>query len=620
MTQPAGKKWVVLLVHGVGPSEPREMLDAVAPAVARANPGLVLSDRYEMTREKDDGLSEEEYPVFIRRGRAGDDEVVFAEVYWADLSMIREGGLDLLIGGVILLFGVRHVADQAAAQVGAPAGFLRAILQAASWLLRGPFFALYLFLALAALLAESAAWLYVPFSPAGVAGPAGALGLLGLIFLGLGGFRAFRVRGSERWSMTPWLALAGVGALAIVLAVLAAVQPQGPAMEWLLGQVQREYTHVRVVGGMDFYLATLLWAVERAFAVIAATMLVALAALLLARFTAPARFRPALDVAYLAIAVQVSLAVLVAAPVDLLALHALSLGYSPSELHLLDDLYQFIGFKLLLVLALGGAGFYVWGRRARWARNHPPQDWSRANPTPRLIVSRIFEAVLVVNAAALFVFTLCVALLPHFDWPDWFPGRYIFLASVLVVVLSLALRPTQFKVMLHIVKDVADHLHRVGRSFPVRRVIAGRFHRVLDRMFAEERPTHLAVLAHSQGSVIAINGLSQPAEAPRLQTLQAVHLLTFGSPYTHLYQYYFPHQYPEDALAPLEKNVRNKGQWRNVFRTDDYVGTFIAGPDGWPADVPVAPGGLQAHTNYWQPDAMREVADLLPGHAPSEKM
>jgi hypothetical protein len=614
MTQPAGKKWVVLLVHGVGPSEPREMLDAVAPAVAKVNSGLVLSDRYEMTREKDDGLGEEEYPVFVRRGRAADEEVVFAEVYWADLSMIREGGLDLLIGGVTLLFGVRHVADQAADQRGAPAGALRVLLHAASWLLRGPFFALYLFLACAALLAESAAWLYVPVSPAGAAV---ALGLLGLAFLGLGGFRAFRVRSSERWSMTPWLALAGVGLLAVALAVFAAAQPQGPAMDWLLGQVQHEYTHVRVVGGVDFYLATLLWAVERMFAVIAATMLVALAALLLARFTAPARFRPAFDVAYLAIAVQASLAVLVAAPVDLLTLHALSLGYSPSELHLLDNLYQFIGFKLLLVLALGGAGFYVWGRRARWAHNHPPQDWRRDNPTPRLIVSRIFEAVLVINAAVLFVFTLCVALMPHIDWPDWFPGRYIFLAAVLVVVLSLALRPTQFKVVLHIVKDVADHLHRAGRSFPVRRVIAGRFHRVLDRMFAQERPTHLVVLAHSQGSVIAINGLSQPGEAARLQTLQAVHLLTFGSPYTHLYQYYFPYQYPDDALDLLQKNVRDKGQWRNVFRTDDYVGTFIAGPDGWPADIPVAPGGLQAHTNYWQPDAMREVADLLPGHVPA---
>ncbi len=55
--------------------------------------------------------------------------------------------------------------------------------------------------------------------------------------------------------------------------------------------------------------------------------------------------------------------------------------------------------------------------------------------------------------------------------------------------------------------------------------------------------------------------------------------------------------------------------WYNVYRVDDYVGTFVTigseAPErqDWPKNIAAKPGG---HTNYWKEDIFRHLDDVVP--------
>jgi hypothetical protein len=177
--------------------------------------------------------------------------------------------------------------------------------------------------------------------------------------------------------------------------------------------------------------------------------------------------------------------------------------------------------------------------------------------------------------------------------------------------------------VLHVLLDVINHFHRPSARFPTRRHIENRFEEVLDRVLNKEHPTRLTVLAHSQGTMIALEVLSQPRWHERLRIASdglRVYLLTFGSPFTHIYQQYFPAQYPPISEARWATLKTIVDCWVNIFRIDDYVGTHIYNDgngglrrdDTRPANQPIAPGG---HTHYWENDALSHVAKLLPGES-----
>ena len=145
--------------------------------------------------------------------------------------------------------------------------------------------------------------------------------------------------------------------------------------------------------------------------------------------------------------------------------------------------------------------------------------------------------------------------------------------------------------------------------------------------------TRLTVVAHSQGTIIALHTLylewtreRLKASGVRLDGLPKLQLVTLGSPFTHLYQHYFPRRYPplfddphavtafnEEGWFFLEETV---GGWKNIYRVDDFVGTDIVGDAGntFPRNQPIHAGG---HIDYWSDrDALVEMLPLLPGPDP----
>ena len=96
-----------------------------------------------------------------------------------------------------------------------------------------------------------------------------------------------------------------------------------------------------------------------------------------------------------------------------------------------------------------------------------------------------------------------------------------------------------------------------------------------------------------------------------------VDLVTMGSPFTHLYQYYFPNRYPELFVGPNLNQAWGSHftttvkLWLNIYRVDDFVGTYIDGNGTFPTNVCIAAGG---HTGYWhETAALQAMSPYLPG-------
>ncbi len=620
LPNPADERWAVILVHGVGETKPADMIDAVAP---------ILSAVQDPTHEPADGLDvmqlpDEDgktFPVFMRRDQIGAAAVLFAEVFWADLSRIRRGSLALLAGIYYLVFSVRYIADQGSAQPGMAPALLRALLRTAAYLLRGPMFALYTIATLYAIISLAAEGLRRFGWPIDVHGapiaPA-VFGALGLAAVVAGLAAAWRTWRTPYFTSPPWIVLALVGAAAVALSVLALTRPDAPPLRWLPEAVRREYSTIGGVGEAEFYAAAATLAANWVLRIIAGVMLAALLPLGWAWLLGRLRQRQALAGAYLAGALQTLLWALVVLPLDGVVVWAVTVRQPPDQSqHYWDGLYRHFALQSAAILILIVVAGVVLGARGVWSLRHSPAGWP-AQQAPRLIVAAPMALALFTVAVMFFVFRAVIPFYGPMDipLPHVFNAYVLWIVAVAFVAAAHLLVP-KLRNVLHVVMDVINHFRTKQGHFPVRERIAHRFRSVLQYVLAGDPPTHLLVIAHSQGTVITIDALLHPdcQDAMRRAGLRPenTRLATFGSPYTHLYQFYFPAQYPPQPgdviLGPAF------GRWVNLFHIDDYVGTQVAGrPDAdRPTNVALPAEWLMAHTDYWRDDVFRRITDLLPG-------
>lgn len=159
-------------------------------------------------------------------------------------------------------------------------------------------------------------------------------------------------------------------------------------------------------------------------------------------------------------------------------------------------------------------------------------------------------------------------------------------------------------------RRVAPDESVMPQGYWLRRRIGDRLDVLMQRLIRAERPDAICIISHSQGTVIALDLLAEQGAHWREAAGRPVPLVlvTMGSPYTHIYNTYFPASFApahlRRGLLPVAEGG-NLTAWTNIFRTDDFVGTHIdttrdAGmPDGgrgWPEERPVRPNG---HTGYW---------------------
>jgi hypothetical protein len=204
------------------------------------------------------------------------------------------------------------------------------------------------------------------------------------------------------------------------------------------------------------------------------------------------------------------------------------------------------------------------------------------------------------------------------------------MASIGAVILLFAAR-AHFGTALDIVLDVVSHFSLTTppaqreaaqlkaekpKEHAIWHAIVKRFCSVLEHTLAGCAAQRVTVLAHSQGTMIALEGLGAitierkggyPAspQRARLAPQRRIDLVTLGCPLTHLYQHYFPLQYVVNRAdqALLQR-------WFNIYRVDDFVGRDVTSETGRiePTNIPVAPRG---HVNYWSDrDVLGHLTDV----------
>ena len=150
----------------------------------------------------------------------------------------------------------------------------------------------------------------------------------------------------------------------------------------------------------------------------------------------------------------------------------------------------------------------------------------------------------------------------------------------------------------------------LGSSMVVREKIQNRLANLLDHL--KDENTELVIVAHSQGTIIALDCLVGENSNKYRTGFKQISLLTCGSPLTHLYQEYFPATYRDDPkwIPLFEGSILNK--WSNLFRHDDYVGTEIFAPNKLNSKaVSNQSIGIGGHTGYFKESAMGKETLLL---------
>jgi hypothetical protein len=118
----------------------------------------------------------------------------------------------------------------------------------------------------------------------------------------------------------------------------------------------------------------------------------------------------------------------------------------------------------------------------------------------------------------------------------------------------------------------------------------------------EDGVDRLVVVAHSQGTVIAVDALRGSADGSQVD-VNKVDLLTMGSPLRSLYAQFFP-----DGFGKLIGNGAPKVRsWVNLFRADDYVGQSL---DLKHTGIDRQIDG-QGHEHYWTDASVLEEIEKL---------
>ncbi|MEO1329519.1 MAG: hypothetical protein AAFW46_07650 [Pseudomonadota bacterium] len=140
-------------------------------------------------------------------------------------------------------------------------------------------------------------------------------------------------------------------------------------------------------------------------------------------------------------------------------------------------------------------------------------------------------------------------------------------------------------------------------DFEVRVKQRARLSRVIDDMIAQSGPFDRTVLvSHSLGAMVAIDFLKREAGS-RAQHLGELTLVTMGSPYANIFNFYFPHLFP-----PVTKDlIPGLKRWVNIFRENDYVGTRLTPKDG--DAVEEVPQPARGHLGYFSDlDVAKEIS------------
>jgi hypothetical protein len=596
------------------------MLEAITRVMSRVNPELLLNpynEHRQLPEEDPISKTNAQFPVFMRRGRSDGDTVVFAEVYWADLTRAAVETHQFFLSLIGFIYGVRHIALQASLIPGKLGAALSVILRLTVSLLLGPAFALFVFefvIYTVYLLFFVNSWDETPNrSLVLTAQAATAIAVIGL--------SEWRRRSSNSIF---WPSLVAIGSVTLLHVLL---RYGGIADHWYNATLFPHLNVPRDTTPGEWPLTGFIidFILDRLLASVAICLIVAGLIVLCAGRVHDPRSTRSMRTAWLAAVLLVALWEIAINPMDLVAQRAYDKSRNsvdPTYTLWFDDVCLAALAAALLASALGMLAIH-----ARWSAANARRDPGKVHGVPpRLIIARpilycmIIYATVFCPLAVVDGLDLCELRVGHIDY-RWMNLLYTIGLVAILGWSSIA------RNILHILQDIVVHFadpsaervfvwtDRRKPRYPVRHRIANRLRDVIELVLSESPcPTQLLILAHSQGTIIALEELRKESWKSRLAPLQSVTLLTFGSPLTNLYEEYFPLVYGDpthDRWRFMNKTIHT---WINIYRVDDYVGTSIKSslPD-WPTNLAFPPGRrLRGHTRYWEEAIFRHIRKWLP--------
>ncbi|WP_299656625.1 hypothetical protein [uncultured Tateyamaria sp.] len=649
---------LILAVHGIGEQKPGDTVDAIVGAATTdlvdpeaPNPDKerqsngpvdVYRDLIELPEQEFDGTPRKArlFPVHLRRVRRaqsqdGDNEAVFAEVFWADKSPAPNGFFWTAFDLLKVILGLGYIGMDNVENTRGRASIM--LFHAFTWAFYG------LVAPLNAILLIGAVLLLIDMTPLNIGThiPTAAILLVqGLVALAIAGLIWVAAR------LTYLISIFARGlALFGALIVLIWAGYQLPAMGWLSNGIETAHGSLLLLGGFDpaplcppptepldafqlradpqgsleCFVSYTVAALEASwFATIILGFIVLVSSWFLPRsVTAPANGQS--DTLYPSIVGAMimfwmtfssSFWLLFKSVVSRLSTArghpsgtSIEMAHQPDGF--LHGIFgrQFGNAQDTLGLSIYAMGLFLAAamllvlirRLSRGAlkKDAPPASLSRVilNPVLSLILKG-FVIVMFALVVALFLARFDFAFMAEGTVVDWMMDVVAFDEARNGIIGAIALGlgvliynfPQVVAGALGVVRDIVTYAvqesciclvkrGRYRRNFILREDINSRFKRVLHYSLDATTPSRITIISHSQGTVIATQMLQNGWVKDLLRTAgnPPVTLITMGSPVTQVYRHYFPLAF-KVSTAKMPDGLK----WFNIFRIDDYVGTRIA--------------------------------------------
>lgn len=607
------EKTIVVAIHGVGDPGPANTVERFAylmaeedlssvPETVNLN-GAIPGERFETL-----------FPVHIRRSASGKGGAVFAELYWADLVRTGRGTLQTIVAYFRLAFNLWHTSMAAARSIDGFGSRLGGFARTIARILYGPVAALNLLLLGSAMVCAVALLLNGSFleqskqavdSADLLAAPAFlVLGIVGTVV----GLR-FRRHVSGDLGRTFFGSLAVCSALATTIPILRPVVAGSGIDRWLCLQVGRDIDSPH--RGFPWYSRVITEWLNWAWVALACVLLLAFTVWVWSRLAQANESRPSLDAAYLAAVAPVEMWPFLIPTFWIFVTQNAPEGLvHPEFRNMFKAAVPTLGITAVTVsgVVLSFAVSFVWNRLPR---KSDPEKLGQKPKRPRLLINPVVTFAVafssfVRSAAIVLIATVIIVCVVRGETPTTqsqhrsiaeFFGIETAMVLLLIVGTILVSLRSVVEIALFMGLDVAEFFRVVAPAESSLRLrVQDRLTSTLRWLVAREQAQRVVFVGHSQGSVLAIDWLRTETAAAVLKGVKT-ELVTMGSPYGHIYQYYFPRDFPSLEDSAYQRFHTQVARWQNLYRTDDYVGTNVEScGTGSPVNIPIAPAG---HTGYW---------------------
>jgi hypothetical protein len=646
------RRVAVVVVHGVGDTQPGSALNELVDSLEGRFGSEVEADKYSAvyslrSQPVGDGDSEHKFPAHTRRAKvASAGEVRFYDLHWADLRRTQPGYISTLIAAFPIIFEVHHVIDAILPKDAGPlTRWLRFFLKVATWTLHwivGISVCLVLigFVIYAGYfrLPSLAGFLAKPGDPPNYE----AAMFWGIAFLMLILFVAVLVTWLVlRYFRSSWLETYRIIARPVIvwplfLLVFVWLLYMFPASQFLRGtaflqDTDRPAQEVHVCAYIDriYYISQ---SIRLGWCLLVVVALAIVVTLWSTRRSATEARAGAAMAATSIVVLQSALWLTLLSTFGIQIIR--EAGHYEIPPCSLKALYApFVGTAGQLVL-LGAVLFGTYTIRWISARNRllPLED--RAEKMPRMLFGSAVTLAILVGALAqigLFLSAFIEAFgdnnLLYQNTPGvvvdigkfvayWVSSPFLGFRSWFNPIVGFVAIGTSFLIAfnfgaIHITRDLIDYQYssrrlihgRLVSKKPRRERLSERINTLVRDVICKDPPfDDLIFVAHSQGSVMVYDFLLQESKECQELLRARPHLITFGSPLGHLYQFYFK-EYAElsQGIAQLRPRLAS---WTNFYRVDDYVGRSIEEGEGFVRNIVMPAGG---HMDYWREPQLSEV-------------